>query len=441
MTSEEVLKKSLPPAPYWFEQTGIAEIAPRPTELTFDILKRLYAAKGPISRVYSHHGIKFFETDFLKIIGNQLYIDRELELKALLPAYSYFSVEPFAVKAVGLKGFWNSFNNSWRLQLVKNKKDLGLWADVEQALQNTSEDEDDFTVLIGRFIKDYALIFSINFLADKSINSLSLILKKFDKQPIDILASPNSFYFYCPLAVSVDTSSWKGNSLDLSDETEFGSMFGRADGNNLTDWWGGLSGIQKTMLIQPIETALFYNDLRELGRWLAVKHINRIRRALLVLGSKYGLEDTALLYHATLDEINNKSFSASKLNDRRQAYLEFNNLTLPTVLRSDKKWSQAVKYKGLSPGKAKGRLVMVKDLKEGAGDFILYTSLLTPDLLSYFNSIKGIVSEKGSALSHLAILAREKGLPVVTGVGLENGQIKIGDLIELDGSKGTVDLL
>jgi len=159
------------------------------------------------------------------------------------------------------------------------------------------------------------------------------------------------------------------------------------------------------------------------------------------LGSKYGLEDAALLYHATLDEINNKSFSASKLNDRRQAYLVYNNLILPAVLRSNKKQPQVVKYKGLSPGKAKGKLVRVKDIREGAGDLILYTSLLTPDLLSYFNRIEGIVSEKGSPLSHLAILAREKGLPVVAGVGLGDGHIKIGDLIELDGSKGTVDLL
>lgn len=441
MIREDNLKIILPPAPYFFEQTGIAEIASRPTRLTFNILKLLYAGDGPISRVYSEYGIKFLETDFLKIFGNQLYIDHELELKALLPAYSYFAVDPFSVKAVTLKGFWTSFNNSWRLQLIKNKIDQHLFVEVEGALNSKFKNEADVSELLELFKKDYALVFRMNLLADKALRSLALILNKFDKQPVDILGSPGSFDFHDSLEVSLDTSSWKGNSLDLSDETAFGSLLGCKAGDNLADWWRGLSGVQKTILTQPIKTALFYNDLRELGRWLTVKHINRIRQALFALAPKYGLEDTSLLYHATLDEINNKSFSYSKLNDRRLAYLGYNNLSLPTVLRSDKKQVQAVKCKGLSPGKAQGRLVLVADLREGMGDVILYTPLLTPDLWRYFNRIKGIVSEKGSALSHLAILAREKGLPVVAGISLEEGRIKIGDQVKVDGSLGTVDLL
>lgn len=52
----------------------------------------------------------------------------------------------------------------------------------------------------------------------------------------------------------------------------------------------------------------------------------------------------------------------------------------------------------------------VSDYKKGTK--VIVVSHLDPDLYLLFGSIKLIVTEKGSVLSHLSILAREHELPV-----------------------------
>ena len=52
--------------------------------------------------------------------------------------------------------------------------------------------------------------------------------------------------------------------------------------------------------------------------------------------------------------------------------------------------------------------------------------------------VAGIVTERGAATGHAAILARSLNIPAVSGVEGLNRQIKIGDLIALDGREGHV---
>lgn len=47
---------------------------------------------------------------------------------------------------------------------------------------------------------------------------------------------------------------------------------------------------------------------------------------------------------------------------------------------------------------------------------VLLVTQLSPKLIRYFGKINGIISTKGGALSHTAIVAREKCLPILTGV-------------------------
>ena len=71
---------------------------------------------------------------------------------------------------------------------------------------------------------------------------------------------------------------------------------------------------------------------------------------------------------------------------------------------------------------------------------ILYTKILSADLVESFPYIQGIVSEKGGLLSHLAIMARESSIPVITNFNLHASNIKLGDKIILDANSGTVKL-
>ena len=72
---------------------------------------------------------------------------------------------------------------------------------------------------------------------------------------------------------------------------------------------------------------------------------------------------------------------------------------------------------------------------------ILVTRQTDPGWVVLFPSISGLVVERGSMLSHSAIVAREMGIPAVVGVPGAASRIRTGDLLHLDGSRGTVEIL
>lgn len=69
---------------------------------------------------------------------------------------------------------------------------------------------------------------------------------------------------------------------------------------------------------------------------------------------------------------------------------------------------------------------------------ILVTRFTLPDLVPYFYQISALVTDEGGAMSHAAIMARETGLPAVTGCGNATDVIRTGDVIQVDGDLGLV---
>ena len=97
--------------------------------------------------------------------------------------------------------------------------------------------------------------------------------------------------------------------------------------------------------------------------------------------------------------------------------------------------------RGVSPGVVSGILVTRSDVEVNRYDGeerILYTEILSPDLVQYFDRILGIVSENGGLLSHLAIVARERGVPVVVGCSLQNQNFVLGSRVHINGSTGEI---
>jgi pyruvate,water dikinase len=96
---------------------------------------------------------------------------------------------------------------------------------------------------------------------------------------------------------------------------------------------------------------------------------------------------------------------------------------------------------GVSSGTASGILKSKEILDREKGkskDSILYTESLSPDLTRYFDRVSGIVSNTGGLLSHLAIIAREKGIPTIVGFSISGSNIKIGDKVIVDGDTGKI---
>ncbi|MGT2462298.1 PEP-utilizing enzyme [Sinomonas atrocyanea] len=58
-----------------------------------------------------------------------------------------------------------------------------------------------------------------------------------------------------------------------------------------------------------------------------------------------------------------------------------------------------------------------------------------------FGKIAATVTDIGGMMSHAAIVCREYGLPAVTGTGSGSTTIRTGQMLRVDGTKGTVEIL
>lgn len=92
---------------------------------------------------------------------------------------------------------------------------------------------------------------------------------------------------------------------------------------------------------------------------------------------------------------------------------------------------------GAGGGRASGRVAFHDP---AIGD-VLVVRTLDPTLAPLLARVAGIVSETGSPLSHLAILAREQGVPVVVGHRSIGEILTEGDIVVVDGRTGEVEVL
>ncbi len=98
---------------------------------------------------------------------------------------------------------------------------------------------------------------------------------------------------------------------------------------------------------------------------------------------------------------------------------------------------------GCSPGRVRGRARVVLNPAEVSslnGD-ILVTHSTDPGWVMLFPGAGGIVVERGSLLSHSAIVSREMGKSCIVGVTGLLRRLKTGDEIEMDGSTGIIKIL
>jgi pyruvate,water dikinase len=95
---------------------------------------------------------------------------------------------------------------------------------------------------------------------------------------------------------------------------------------------------------------------------------------------------------------------------------------------------------GCSPGVVRGPVRVVTDptkVDPGHGA-ILVAEHTDPGWIMVFPSSRGVLVERGSLLSHAAIVARELGIPAVVSLPGLTAWLKDGDTVEMDGSTGLV---
>jgi len=95
------------------------------------------------------------------------------------------------------------------------------------------------------------------------------------------------------------------------------------------------------------------------------------------------------------------------------------------------------------PGVVRGRVTVVTDPRNASmqvGD-ILVAKQTDPGWIMLFPAASGLLVERGSLLSHSAIVAREMNIPAIVSIANVTQWLKTGDLVEFDGTTGIIKKL
>ncbi len=116
-------------------------------------------------------------------------------------------------------------------------------------------------------------------------------------------------------------------------------------------------------------------------------------------------------------------------------------------LKSNTESTQELKGVGCAAGKVTAEALVITEITDKDLDAskvkgkILVARMTDPGWVFLMANSKGLLVEKGSLLSHTAIIGRELGVPTIVGVAGATELIKTGDKIELDAFTGTVRIL
>ena len=218
-----------------------------------------------------------------------------------------------------------------------------------------------------------------------------------------------------------------------------------------------------------LKNARFTVKNRENLRFERTRLFGRVRELFLRIGfiltSMNVIEQKRDIFYLEVDEIlfyiDGKSTTNNLkklINIRKEQYMKYhqmlpderfysygavnigNDFKKEKMVYSTKESKLELKGIGASPGIVTGRVRVIKDptnakLEQGE---ILVAEFTDPGWIMLFPAASGILVERGSLLSHSAIVSRELGIPAVVGITGLIDSLKDGDIVELNGTTGEV---
>lgn len=195
-----------------------------------------------------------------------------------------------------------------------------------------------------------------------------------------------------------------------------------------------------------------------------VRQMNAIRKILLELDSRLIREDILHkendIFFLRLDELEIlvksgvDSGLTERITERRAEYEKNLALNPPAVVigrydpesTAEEKIDQTVstlKGVAVNPGVVTGpaRVIHYAGSEQVQPGEILVAPFTDPGWTPYFLNAAALVIDMGGILSHGSIIAREFGIPAVVNVGPATKIIKTGQIIQVDGSRGTVKII
>ena len=236
--------------------------------------------------------------------------------------------------------------------------------------------------------------------------------------------------------------------LNLDNKNELNTS--KKDYNDLMEKLKSIYGNKYSKLEKDIENFRYFHIVREESQYLWESLFFYVRRCvrrinLLLLDSEDYRSGVANLFLKDLVKAMDRGYLSDE--DKENIRRRQENFPLATRVWEESKLqvfdAKGDILKGVSgsTGSVLGRVCIIRDTDEfykmQKGD-ILVCHLTDPEWTPLFKLASGVVADTGGALSHAAIVAREFNIPAVLGVGLATSRFKDGDMIEVDGDKGTV---
>jgi len=227
-----------------------------------------------------------------------------------------------------------------------------------------------------------------------------------------------------------------------------------------------LSGIKKRLFHWVLRNAKDRVRDRENLRFERTRLFGRVRQIIVQLGHHYHRDGTLDapedIFWLTIGEAMNAQLSneviVRAVATRKAKFESFTSpppdrfetrgpltryLSFQPTKVSDDDEEGDLTGTGACPGVVTGKVRVITDprnatLLEGE---ILVAQQTDPGWVVLFPAASGLLVERGSLLSHSAIVARELQLPCVVSISKVTSRLKTGDLVEMNGSTGSIKIL
>ena len=232
-----------------------------------------------------------------------------------------------------------------------------------------------------------------------------------------------------------------------------------------------ISPLKKFILKKTVSYAKKFIRLRENLRYERTKVFSMVRKIMKKMGTYLKEENIIVherdVFYLTIDEIFGLIDGAlidtdlKKLIDlRKEKYKEYEegavlpdrfltrgflgeNFHYEDLIGNEQGDKNILKGTGCSKGVVKGKVKIVlnpMNTEVEDGDIVV-TKSTDPSWVMVFPLLKGLIVEKGSLLSHSAIISREMNIPAIVGVQGAVTALKTGDFVQFDGSTGIIKKL
>lgn len=377
---------------YIYERADIFGTVFNNSRFNKDLVSYIFDTSHTFDYVYRTIGIDYFSENYFYPLGSYFYLNKQEELQQLTPSYKYRTKDLNKTSIFDLGKLIPTFKNVFNFARFSqfNKYPESLKIEVEELLnreliiKDISSLKEIVSTVYGKIIL-MGLYVSIDEKKKSKLYSKS--------PPLNILNDPN----------------YIGNIFDIFDESTF---------------------IYSDLNVNEKD---YISNFREYSRWLSVKLVNTIRRYLFDIAERNNIKNKKLLFHITFDELEKRIIDKDILIKRKELFDKDSVLEYPVIISDLPDSSRVSDITILSPGEFFGVLREKIDDNDEA-DVVLYTQSITPDLIEIFPKVSAIITRHGGTLSHLAILAREQGIPVIQ----TKKKIKIGSSVCWSHSNGLI---